>query len=154
MSDYEEESVGIYFVKLKIYKQNMEFTVEKAKTWKGLSYPLKTSILKDAIDNAEIKSTIHLIYRTPQMNGETYNILECIFWPANKSFDYDRFYIRAGVVKSKDRKLAEDYLKINVIPKLIAFMKNKISLPENSTELKQDSRFLAIFVDNKVLINP
>lgn len=131
----------------------MEFTVDKPKTWKGLSYPLKTSTLKDAIDNAKIDSSIHLKYWTPQLHNETYNILECEFWPASINVNYDRFYIRIGVVKSKDRKIAEDYLKMEVIPKLILFMKNKISLPDNSTKLKKGSYFKAVFAENKILIN-
>jgi hypothetical protein len=130
----------------------MEFTIDKPKTWKGLSYPLKTSLLKDAVENAQIDSTIHLVYWTPQKHDETYNILECEFWPANKNFDYYRFYVRAGVVKSKDRKLVETLLKNEVIPKLITFMKNKVSQSDNSTGIEQSSYFKAVFVDNKVLI--
>ncbi|HEX7870720.1 MAG TPA: hypothetical protein VF455_11475 [Chryseobacterium sp.] len=132
----------------------MKFTVDKPKTWKGLSYPLKTSILKDAIDDAKIETTVHLKYWTPQIHEEKYNILECEFWPTSINVNYDRFYIRAGVVKSKDRKLVEDYLKSEVIPKLILFMKSKISLPDNSTKLKQGSYFKAVFTDNKILFNP
>lgn len=132
----------------------MEFTIDKPKTWKGLSYPLKTSMLKDAVENAKINGTVHLIYWTPQKYDETYNILECEFWPANKSFDYHRFYIRAGAVKSQDRKLAETFLINDVIPRLITFMQNKISQTSNSTKLEQSSYFKAVFVDNKILINP
>ena len=132
----------------------MEFTIDKPKTWKGLSYPLKTSMLKDAVENAKIISTIHLIYWTPKMYDETYNILECEFWPANKSFADNRFYIRAGVVKSQDRKLAETFLKNEVIPRLITFMQNKTSQSSDSSKLEQSSYFKAVFVDNKVLINP
>lgn len=132
----------------------MIFTVEKPKTWKGYSYPLKTSLLKDAIEKAELDSTFHLKYWTTQLHDETYNILECHFWPASVNVNYDRFYIRAGVVKSQDRKIAEDYLRMEIIPKLIFFMKSKILLPDNSTELKQDSYFKAVFAENKILINP
>lgn len=132
----------------------MKFTVDKSKTWKGMSYPLKTSILKDAIDMAKIDTTIHLKYWTPQLHDETYNILECHFWPTSVNVNYDRFYIRAGVVKSQDRKIAEDYLRMQIIPKIIIFMKSKISLLNNSTKLKQDSYFKAVLAGNKILINP
>lgn len=132
----------------------MEFTIEKPKTWKGLSYPLKTSMLKEAVEYANIDCTIHLIYWTPIKYDETDNILECEFWPANKNFDYNRFYIRAGVVKSQDRKLAETLLKSEVIPRLIRFMQNKITQPSRSTRLEQKSYFKAVFVDGKVLANP
>ena len=131
----------------------MEFTIEKPKTWKGLCYPLKTSMLKDAIEDAKIDSTFHLVYWTPQKYDETYNILECEFWPADKNIEYNRFYIRAGVVKSQDRKLAETLLKSDAIPRLILFIQNKVSQNTKSTRREQRSYFKVVFVDNKILFN-
>ena len=130
----------------------MKFTVEKPKTWKGLSYPLKTSMLKDAIDNSKIDCNIDLNYWTPQQFDETYNILECEFWGANSNVDYDRFFIRAGVVKSEDRKLAETLLRNEVIPKLIEFISSKVSQAFNSTLLSRQTYFKAVFINKKIII--
>ncbi len=132
----------------------MNFTVEKPKTWKGLSYPLKTSMLKEAFDMHGIDCSIDLVYWTPKNFADRYNILECEFWPANHRVNYDRFFIRAGVVKAQDRKLAETLLKDDVIPMLLQFMKNKLSQDSNSTRFAKGTYFLAVFTENKVIINP
>ena len=131
----------------------MRFDIEKAQTWKGLSYPLKTSMLKDALENNKIDCNIHLIYWTPQQHDEKYSVIECHYLLANQNVDYDRFYIRAGVVKSEKRKLAETLLTNEVMPKLIDFIKNKIKLPPNSTTKGKQDFFQAVFVDDKILIN-
>lgn len=132
----------------------MRFDVEKPKTWKGLSYPLKSSVLKNALEIANVDCNIQLQYWTPQRRDENYNILECEFWPANENVDYDRFYIRAGVVKSEKRKLAETLLINEGIPKLVELIKNKISLTSNSTSKTQTGYFLVIFNNDKIFINP
>ena len=131
----------------------MRFDIEKAQTWKGLSYPLKTSMLKDALEKNKVDCNMHLVYCTPQQHDEKYNVIECHYWLANQNVDYDRFYIRAGVVKSEKRKLAETLLINEVLPKLIDFIKNKIKLSPNSTTKDKQDSFQAVFVDDKILIN-
>ncbi len=130
----------------------MRFEVEKPKTWKGLSYALKTSLLKDAVEAAGIDCNIDLRYWTPQPipGGDT--ILECFYWLPNANIDYDRFYIRAGIVKSKQRKAAQDLLIENVIPKFIAWMLAIKSLPPDSAKLRHNLYFNAVFEDGAVKI--
>jgi hypothetical protein len=130
----------------------MRFEIEKPKIRKGLSYALKTSILKDAIDNAGIDYNIHLIYwQTYSIPvGET--IFECHYLLPNENVDYDRLYIQAGTVKSEDRKNAETLLKEKVIPKFIDWVSKIQSLPDLSTKLKNKLYFNAIFKDNEVAI--
>lgn len=131
----------------------MKFETEKNKIRTGLAYPLKTSMLKNAIENSNIDCNIHLIYWTPKQHDDSYNILECEYWLPNKNVDYDRFYIRAGVVKSEDRKKVEILMKNEVIPVLIEFIQKKKSEPINSTVKSQPSYFKAVFVGNKIVIN-
>ena len=131
----------------------MKFDVEKPKTWKGLSYPLKTSMLTDALVKNKIDCNIHLIYWTPQQRDKNYNLLECHYWLANENVDYDRFYIRAGVVKSENRKLAETLLTNEVIPKLIEFIKTKIEQQTNSTIKEKQNYFRATFIENNISIS-
>lgn len=130
----------------------MRFEVEKPKTWKGLSYPLKTSLLKDAVEAAEIDCNIILHYWTPQPvpGGDT--ILQCFYWLPNANVDYDRFYIRAGVVKSEKRKAAQDLLIEKVIPRFIEWMLKIKSLPPDSAKLKPNLYFNAVFEDDEVKI--
>jgi hypothetical protein len=129
----------------------MKFEVEKPKIQNGLSYVLKTSMLKDAVEATGLDLNIHLIYWNPYRIpiGET--ILECHYWLPNENVDYDRFYIRAGTVKSENRKIAETLLKEEVLPKFIDWIKDLKSLPKNSTKLKNNLYFNAIFRENKVI---
>lgn len=129
----------------------MKFDIEKPKTRKGLSYVLKTSMLKDILDANNIDCNIHLIYWTPRNIpiGET--ILECHYWLPNKNVDYDRFYIRAGTVKSESRKVAEKLMKEQVLPKFIDWILHIKSLPATST-LLENKYFNAVFKNDKVTI--
>jgi hypothetical protein len=109
--------------------------------------------LKIPLELENIDCNIHLVYWTPQLKGNSYNILECEFWPSNEHVNYDRFYIRAGVVKSIDRKCAEDLLKKEVIPNLIGFIKYKLNQPVNSTKYLKLGYFVASFCEGKVTMN-
>ena len=130
----------------------MQFEVEKPKTWKGLSYALKTSLLKEAVEAAGLDCNIILRYWTPQavLGGDT--ILECFYWLPNANVAYDRFYIRAGTVKSEKRKAAQDLLIEKVIPKFIAWMLKIKSLPPDTAKLKHNLYFNAVFEDDRVKI--
>ncbi len=130
----------------------MKFTVEKPKLQKGLSYVLKTSLLKDALEATGLELNIDLIYWNPYRipNGET--ILECHYWLPNENVDHDRFYIRAGTVKSENRKIAQELLKKEVIPKFVDWIIKIKSLLQNSTALKHNMYFNAVFKNDSVKI--
>lgn len=130
----------------------MKFEVEKPKIQKGLSYVLKTSMLKDAVDATGLDLNIDLKYWNPYRIpiGET--ILECFYWLPNENVDYDRFYIRAGTVKSENRKTAEILLKEKGIPTFIDWIVKIKSLPLDSTKLKHNLYFNAVFKANEINI--
>lgn len=130
----------------------MRFEVEKPKTWKGLSYALKTSLLKDAVEAAGIDCNIILRYWTPMPVAGGDTILQCFYWLPNANVDHDRFYIRAGTVKSEKRKAAQDLLIEKVIPRFIDWMLKIKSQPPESAKLKHDLYFNAVFEDGKVKI--
>ncbi|WP_018343626.1 hypothetical protein [Cytophaga aurantiaca] len=112
----------------------MRFDIEKPKTWKGLSYILKSSVLEDAIISNNLDCNVHLIYWTPQRDNKTdCSLIEAEYWLSNQNVDYARFYIRTGVVPSSDRKKAETLFTEHVLPNLIDWMKHKITLPNNSS---------------------
>jgi hypothetical protein len=127
-------------------------TIEKPKLPKGLSYALKTSILQEAIESAGLDCHINLNYWTPQKvpGGDT--ILECFYWLPNANVDHDRFYIRAGSIKSEQRKTAENLLREKVIPVFIKWMKKIKSFPPDSPRLRHNLYFNAVFIDNDVSI--
>ena len=128
----------------------MRFDIDKPKLRKGLSYVLQTSILKDAIEAAGIDCNINLHYWNPYKIPVGETILECFYWLPNENVDYDRFYVRAGTVQSENRKIAQELLKIKAIPKFIDWIIKIKSLPANSTSLKHNSYFNAVFRDNEV----
>lgn len=106
----------------------MIFIVEKQKTWKGLSYVLKSSILKNAIIEKGLDCYVNLVYWTPQHQLSRKNdcsIIEAEYWEPNHNVDYFRFYIRTGVVPSVERKKVELIFINNVLPKLINWMTMK-----------------------------
>lgn len=129
----------------------MRFSINKPKIKKGLSYALQTSMLKDAIDETGLDCNIDLIYWMPQKISVGETILECFYWLPNENIDYDRFYIRAGTVKSENRKAARELLKEKVIPRFIDWLTKIKSLPSNSTKLKHNMYFNAVFKDNDVI---
>lgn len=130
----------------------MRFTIEKPKIRRGLSYALQTSMLKDAIEKTGLDCNIDLIYWTPQTIPDGESILQCFYWLPNENIDYDRFYVRAGTVKSENRKVAQEILKEKVFPRFIDWIKKIKSLPLNSTKLKHNMHFNAVFKDNDVKI--
>lgn len=132
----------------------MTLTIEKPKIWKSFSYPLKSPLLKEAIDNSGLDCHVDLVYWTPQQNKEDiYSLITCEYWLANRHVDHNRFYIRAGVVKSEHRKLAEQLITSEVLPKLIEYMCNNHLQTANSTSLEKKSYFEGVFKNNKVMIN-
>ena len=130
----------------------MKFDIEKPKLRKGLSYVLQSSMLKNALEETGIDCNIDINYWNPYRIpiGET--ILECFYWLPNENVDYDRFYVRAGTVKSEDRKVAQDLLREKVIPKFLDWFVKIKSLPKNSTKLKHNLYFNAVFKDNDIKV--
>lgn len=128
----------------------MRFTIDKPKIKKGLSYALQTSMLKDAIDETGLDCNIDLHYWMTEKIpiGET--ILQCFYWLPNENIDYDRFYVRAGTVNSENRKMAQELLKEKVIPRFIDWLTKIKSLPLDSTKLKHNMYFNAVFKNNDI----
>lgn len=130
----------------------MTFDIEKPKAWKGLSYVLKSSMLKDEIIARGVDCNVHLIYWTPQRNNQTnYSIIEAEYWLPNQNVDHTRFYIRSGVVPSIDRKKAETILVNEILPKLIDWMENQIKTPIESTN--RPGMFCAFYKEGELILN-
>ena len=128
----------------------MQFNIEKPKTYKGLSYVLKSSFLQNAIEEAQLDLNVHLVYWTPQKIG---SILSADYWSPNENVAYDRYYIRAGVVKSEDRKLAQLLMVDIIIPDLIHRIKLREAEPIDSTRVKKGWFFDATYEQGILRIN-
>ncbi len=109
---------------------NTKIKIERDKAKSGLSYVLKTIDFERMINEGKIETSIHLIFRTPQIIG---SIFEAYFWPSNQNFDNDRFYIRAGPVGEDKVILARKQLIEIVLPEFAKWAKEIIESPENST---------------------
>lgn len=104
----------------------MDFYIEKDKLPKGMSYPLKSSVLKGAFEEADIDIEISLHIGTFAW------FLDAHFWPAGGNFNYDRLYVRAGAVDKKNARNAKYKMEQIVIPKLTTWALEKIALNELS----------------------
>lgn len=130
----------------------MEFIIEKPKTWKGLSYILKSSILQNAIVSKGLDCYVHLIYMTPQGDNHiNCMLINAEYWLPNQNINYCRFYIRTGVVPATERKIVSQILNEEVLPLLLDWMEAQINKPLNSTTLR--SGFYAFYKDSKLVIN-
>ena len=118
----------------------MKIQSEKDKLPKGLSYALKTSILQKAFDDQNITISTNLIYSKSEI------FFDAHYWLPNKNCDYCRFYIRAGTVKSEDRQRAYKFMQEKVIPDLVKWANEILSLPDNSPKLSKQPYFTRYFI--------
>lgn len=111
-------------------------------------------MLRDAIEEKGIDCNVHLLFWTPQRIG---SVLECYYWLPSDTVQYDRFYIRAGVVLSEERKRVEELLREFAVPELLERMERVKALPNDSTHLKSGVIFDATYekgvlaIDGKAL---
>jgi len=130
----------------------MEFIIEKPKTWKGLSYVLKSSVLKDEMDRHRLDCYVQLVYWTQRKSPEDlWNIIDANYWLPNENVDYSRFYIRTGVVPSSERKKAETLFKDVVLEKLIVWMMSLSTLDIKAT--KKNTYFSANYKDGEIFLS-
>ena len=102
---------------------------------KGLTYPLKSSLLEEAMATNDI--TTHLTIRY----GLSYMLFEALYWPPTKNIKYDRFYITTGAVEACESIKAKEYLARTVIPKFVNWAGDLTSLPINSPRVYEKPRF-------------
>ena len=124
-------------------------TVEKPKLRKGLSYVLKTSLLQETLDQAQIDCHVDLNYWTPQSGC---SVLEAHYWLPNANVDHPRVYVRAGVVPSAERQAALDALRGVGLPAFMSWLSRIIALPKGSPKLQGDLHFDASYGDGEIAI--
>ncbi|GAB3533044.1 hypothetical protein GCM10027443_17740 [Pontibacter brevis] len=130
----------------------MKFEIEKPKTRKGLSYVLKSSFLKDAITSRGLDCNVVLVYRTPGGgNTEDCSLIDAEYWVPNQNVDEYRFYIRAGVVPSTERKKVEAILLDEVLSRLVDWMASELNQPPKSTKLP--GKFRASYRNGELVLN-
>lgn len=131
----------------------MELHVTKPKVQKGLSYVLKTSMLKDAMELNNIDIPTFITYGVSFKIPDFENVFECAFRKKDKSFDHDQLQINIRTVESKNRKNAEELIMQKVIPKFIEWVKRIEALPANSSHFRIVMGFHAYYKEGEVEIS-
>ena len=128
----------------------MEFTVNKPKTRKVYSYVLKSSLLQQAIDARQLKTSIYLAYWTPHKDEVEWTLVKGDYWFPNQHVNYPRFSIQVGAVPVHLKPKATELVQTAVLPQLIDWMAQQEQLDSQSTLLK--THFQALLKDGALLI--
>jgi hypothetical protein len=98
---------------------------------KGQCYPLKPTVLAEALARAGIGIHTHLI-RAPG------TLFDAYFWPPNQNVPYERLYVRIGSVsadRANDaRRWAEDVMIAHLIQWIGAIMAADVKSPVRREE--------------------
>ena len=125
-------------------------SISKEKIPSQYSYVLKTGLLEKLL--ADYSISIHI-----DLNYCYFKNMSCIFeayyWLPNDNVPYDRLYIRAGALPKENTLLAREKLEKIVLPKFAVWTKNILALPYNSSLLKHNLHFDAVFRTNEVFIS-
>jgi hypothetical protein len=100
--------------------------IEKNKLPKGMSYPLKSSFLENFLQNANLEIDVSLHIRPSKI------FFDASFSPPKGNFNYNRLSMRVGAVKSQCGKEAKDHMENVIIPDLIKWLSEILSLDERS----------------------
>lgn len=109
--------------------------VERSKLPKGMSYPLKSSVLETALRSAGIELDAHLIQHVSK------RFFDAFFWPANVNVGHERLFIRASAVQSQEAEHARNFMNESVIPEFIAWVQSIAALPANSPIRREEQCF-------------
>ena len=88
----------------------------------------------------------NIIIDTQLLYSPTHQFFEAFYWLPNHNIDYYRLYIRTGSVVSSSAKHAKTFLETEVIPEFILWLKELISLPDNSPKLNNELCFFKSYV--------
>jgi hypothetical protein len=106
--------------------------IAKAKLPKGMSYPLKSSVLAEALSVAGIAVDTQLLF------SPNHQFFEAFFWPPNANVPYERLYLRTGTVQGADGHAAREHISKVVIPEFIKWAQSILSLPANSPSRRSE----------------
>ncbi len=110
--------------------------VEKQSLPRGLSYPLKSSMLANALETADIKIATHLVYYRSGLGTHAQ------FWPPNENVPYERLYITVTPTRSEESFEARKSMQETGIPELISWIKGILALPPSSPIRREKQIFV------------
>lgn len=109
--------------------------IENRKIPKGLSYPLRASLLETTLSSLSIAPETHLI------QGGGSKLFECLFWPPNPNVAGERLYIRTSAVPNSRISEARTLIESSVIPEFIAWLLGILKLAPDSTLRRVEQYF-------------
>jgi hypothetical protein len=109
--------------------------IEKAKLPKGMSYPLRSSYLSEALRAAGITLAAHLIHQPASI------LFEAHFWPPNPRIRHERLYIIVAAVPALQRRFAREYLEGTAVREFVAWVQDIVSLAPNSPVRREQQYF-------------
>ncbi|GMT49606.1 MAG: hypothetical protein IEMM0008_1145 [bacterium] len=127
--------------------------ISKDKIPKGMSYPLKTSMLEKVLTESNISIHVDLLYVLRS------HFFEAFYWFPNENIPYDRLYIRIGAVESRFRKKAQEKMEKEVLPQFIEWANPFMVLPVSSPIQLKRPYFYSDFLSGekvsitKIIIN-
>ena len=107
--------------------------IEKPKLPKGMSYPLKSSRFEEALAAADISISVHLIHGSRSS-------FEAFFWPPIQ-VEYERPYVRSGMVSAVDGRRARRWVDEGVIPELVTWLSKILALDARAPARMQEQSF-------------
>lgn len=111
--------------------------IEREKLPKGMSYPLKSSLLEESLRQAGIETATGLRI------GPGHGFFSASFWPPNANVGHERFHVTSGAVSTEIAYRARQQMNSEVIPGFIAWAKALLALPLNSPKRREPSHYWA-----------
>jgi hypothetical protein len=112
--------------------------VSKEKLPRGHSYPMQTSMLDEALRNADLAIETHIDF------SRSKRFFDASFRPADARVSNDHLYLYIGTVPSEHRLEARHYVSVVVIPEIVSWLNVLMNAPANSTLwLEQQERWWA-----------
>jgi len=102
--------------------------VTKNKLPKGLSYPLSSGLLKEALEAQNITTQTTLNYSADSQ------LLVARYYLRRPWEDFERLIISSGAVDSGVLELAKEYVVKSVVPEFVVWANELINLPANSSK--------------------
>jgi hypothetical protein len=117
--------------------------IEKHKLPKGYSYPIKSSIFESILNENNISTFVHLIYKYSKI------FFDAHYWLPNQNVSNARFYVRIGCIESSKHKDALKFMNTIVMPDFIKWCKKMLSLPEGNLLLTKENYFWREFKNDR-----
>jgi hypothetical protein len=93
---------------------------------RGAATPLRSSFLAAALSHANVTIEFHLVIAPSAI------FFDAHFWPPNQAVPHERLYVRVSCVSAKEGRAAREFVETSVVPDLIAWLQDILSLPKRS----------------------